>query len=95
MVAIKRLLLDQFGFTLVSTAVFLSIPFILEGRYKEVKDLLKANYINTLISSWCLWFPANFVTFRYIPLKYSVLFVNCVSLIWNSYASWRAHVKIN
>jgi hypothetical protein len=42
-----------------------------------------------------LWIPANFVTFRFVPLRFQVLFANVIALGWNAYLSWATHHSLD
>jgi len=36
---------------------------------------------------WRFWPLANIINFSMIPLEYRVLYVNCMSMLWNGYLS--------
>jgi hypothetical protein len=39
-----------------------------------------------------MWVPTMIVTFRYVPVKFQVLVVNVVGVVWQTFV---AHVVIN
>jgi Mpv17 / PMP22 family len=45
--------------------------------------LLKMLYVN-----WMIWIPAQGINFKYVPVKYRVLFSNIVAVTWNIYLSY-------
>jgi len=91
--ALLRVLIDQVTFAPVGICVFFTSIFTLEGRLDELPDHIRANLWPTLKNNWKLWIPTMFVTFRVIPHHYQVLWVNCVSVLWNTYMSWVGHQK--
>jgi len=89
--AVKRLALDQGLFAPPFIAVFFSSVFALEGRLDQLPAHLKQAFWPACVINWQLWIPAMFITFRFIPPRYQVLWVQSVALIWNSYLSWSGH----
>jgi len=57
----------------------------------DVLQRLRSDVPSALIMNYKLWIPALALNFRYVPLKFQVLFGNCVGLIWNGYLSWHTH----
>lgn len=45
-------------------------------------------YVEILIVNWMLWIPTQTLNFRFIPLRYQVLFSNLVAVTWNVYLSY-------
>ena len=91
MPGLKRLAADQLVFAPIFNPVFITFIFALEGRIAEVPSTLKNEWVNMTVSNWGLWAPAQFVNFNFVPVKYQVLFANCVAVVWNTYLSWKAH----
>lgn len=90
----RRVFLDQFLWCPFWTVSWLSIFWTMEGTNPEdIPKGLKENYVGVLKANWCLWIPAQFITMGVIPLKYQVLFVNFVELVWNTYLSFAAAGK--
>ena len=65
------------------------------GRQDELWHHLKNHYWSSLLVNWELWIPAQFVVFKFVPMKFQVLVVNLVAVAWNSYLSWSGHVHEN
>ena len=42
-------------------------------------------------SSITFWGPINCITWYYVPTHLRIVFVSCVSLMWNSYLSYMQH----
>lgn len=66
--------------------VFLSSMAVLEGTPPQEK--LEKNYTTALTSNYMLWPFVQMVNFKLVPLHHRVLFVNVISIGWNSYLSY-------
>ena len=90
--AIQRLVVDQLLFAPTFICVFMGSVFALEGRsFDELRTTLRNDWAGMVVDNWKLWVPAQFITFRFVPLQYQVLWANSVALIWNTYLSYMAH----
>lgn len=89
--ALKRLAMDQFLYAPVFIGVFTSSLMALDGRLAEIPNKLRNQWPGLVVANWKLWMPAQFIMFRFIPVPYQVLWVNGVSIIWNTYLSWSTH----
>merc|ERR1711957_9449 len=88
----KRTATDQFFFAPMFLPTFMLNLMILEGRpLSEILEKLKNDMPETLLANWALWIPAMFLNFRFIPIKWQVLFSNFVGFVWNIYLSWKVH----
>lgn len=53
---------------------------------EEIKSkFLSQDYKGIVVANWFLFVPAMSVNFAVVPLKYQVLFGNCVAFLWNVY----------
>lgn len=91
--ALKKILADQ----IIAGPFFCSAFFfgmgLLEGRgmsgaVAEVKD----KFLTVYLIDWCLWPPAQFINFRYLPVEYRVIYVACITLCWNVFLSYFKHM---
>lgn len=68
---------------------------IMEGlSWQELIPQFKSIYIPSLQASWAtslLLCPLQFSCFRYLPLSFRVLSVNCIDVIWDAVLSFMAH----
>lgn len=71
-------------FTVV-TIVFLQ--FFQTLSVEETALQLRRNYLAVLIMSQKTWFPAQIINFELVPQDFQVLFVNLISVFWNTYLS--------
>mmetsp|Transcript_14019 Transcript_14019/g.21877 ORF Transcript_14019/g.21877 Transcript_14019/m.21877 type:complete len:261 (-) Transcript_14019:61-843(-) len=91
-VTLKRTFLDQACFAPIFLPTFMLNLMVLEGRSTdEILPRLKEDVPDTLIANWSLWAPAMMINFRFVPLKFQVLFSNLVGFVWNAYLSWKTH----
>jgi hypothetical protein len=50
-------------------------------------------FMPTFLSSCVFWTPVQFVNFKYVALRYQVLFMNSAALLFNTYMSFMANKK--
>ncbi|WQF87511.1 hypothetical protein CDEST_12525 [Colletotrichum destructivum] len=83
---LARVAVDQGVFAPVMISVFLSSMATLEGS--SVQEKLDKNYKTALTSNYMLWPFVQMVNFKLVPLHHRLLFVNVISIGWNSYLSF-------
>ncbi|XP_060082513.1 mpv17-like protein 2 [Ylistrum balloti] len=93
--AVKRILADQ-----AIAGPFFCFSFffgmgMMEGRgvdgaLQEVKD----KFLTVYVIDWFVWPPAQFINFYFLPKKFRVVYVSCLTLIWNTFLSWYKHREI-
>eukprot|EP00562_Extubocellulus_spinifer_P028467 CAMPEP_0178658828 /NCGR_PEP_ID=MMETSP0698-20121128/26208_1 /TAXON_ID=265572 /ORGANISM="Extubocellulus spinifer, Strain CCMP396" /LENGTH=350 /DNA_ID=CAMNT_0020301261 /DNA_START=128 /DNA_END=1177 /DNA_ORIENTATION=+ len=87
---LKRTSFDQLFFAPIFLPTFMINLMMLEGRpFDEVLPKLGRDLPDALVTNWCLWCPAMLINFRFVPLKYQVLYSNMVGFVWNTYLSWK------
>eukprot|EP01038_Epipyxis_sp_PR26KG_P005908 gene5908-8151_t len=67
------------------TVIFLQFLQTLDVR-KTIENV-KRCYFDVLKTNECLWTVAQAINFKLIPVDFQVLFVNAVSIGWNTYLS--------
>ncbi|XP_018429950.1 PREDICTED: protein Mpv17, partial [Nanorana parkeri] len=91
-VALKKMLLDQVGFSPCFLGCFLTIVGSLNGLSKaEIWEKLKRDYKDALITNYYIWPAVQIANFYFIPLYHRLAVVQCVAIIWNAYLSWKAN----
>lgn len=83
---LARVALDQGVFAPTFIGIFLSSMAVLEGS--SPKEKLEKSYSSALTTNWMIWPFVQMIIFRFMPLEHRVLFVNVVSIGWNSYLSY-------
>ncbi|CCF32955.1 sym-1 [Colletotrichum higginsianum] len=83
---LARVAVDQGVFAPVMISVFLSSMATLEGS--SIQEKLDKNYKTALTSNYMLWPFVQMINFKLVPLHHRVLFVNVISIGWNSYLSF-------
>ncbi|PWN50916.1 protein SYM1 [Violaceomyces palustris] len=69
-------------------ALFFAATTLMEGKgTKEVKEKLEANWWSTLKTSWMVWIPVQTINMALVPPTQRLLFVNVVSVFWNTFLS--------
>ncbi|XP_068135021.1 protein Mpv17 isoform X2 [Hyperolius riggenbachi] len=80
-VAVRKMLVDQWGFAPLVLGGFLTIVGALNGLSKEeIMDKLKR-----------IWPAVQIANFYFIPLYHRLAVVQCVAIVWNAYLSWKAN----
>jgi len=51
-------------------------------------ERLRTSYWQALATNWMIWPFVQLANFKLVPLQYRLLFVNVVSIGWNSYLSF-------
>lgn len=92
--ALSRVALDQTLFAPSFIVAFYAALMTLEGKLDQLQAKLRAEMWPTLQTNWLIWIPAMFLNFRFVPLQYQVLASNVVSLVWNTYLSWRGNADV-
>ncbi|XP_052774618.1 mpv17-like protein 2 [Mya arenaria] len=89
---VRKILADQ----LVAGPFFCSAFFmgmsLLEGKtVKQGFDEVKSNFITVYMIDWCVWPPAQFINFFFLPPQFRVVYVSTITLLWNCFLSWMKH----
>lgn len=83
---LARVACDQGIFAPTFIGIFLSSMAVLEGT--SPKEKLEKNYTSAMASNYCVWPFVQLVNFKLVPLQHRLLFVNVISIGWNSYLSY-------
>lgn len=43
---------------------------------------------SVMMVNWGLWIPAQVINFRFVPVKFQVLYSNVIALLFNAYLSY-------
>lgn len=88
---LQRTCWDEFVFTPIFVPAFLAGLWTLEGTSpQKIKTMLYNELGQIIVAEWILWVPTMFVTFRYVPVKFQVLVINCVGVVWQTFLSHMA-----
>jgi hypothetical protein len=86
----QRLACDQLGFAPCFIPAFFSVLLTLDGRFQEIPETLKKEWLPTVMTNYTVWVPAMLINFRFIPATHQVLFSNVVGFFWNIYLSFQS-----
>ena len=93
---IYTVLCDQVCFAPFAVASFVYLHPLLSGKdVEEAKSIFKSSYFSVLSRGWLLWCPAQIFNFAFIPFEFRMLYMQFVSLIWNTFLSYRANNSLH
>lgn len=94
-IAIQKILCDQTVAAPFFCSVFFMGTSILEGKStKEGIQEVKDKFLTVYLADWCVWPPAQFINFFFLPTNLRVVYVMFVTLIWNTFLSWMKHKEL-
>jgi Mpv17 / PMP22 family len=85
-IVLGKLALDQILFA----PAFLSTYLLLSGALDDVplavtKRRIRKELYPMLRSNWCVWVPAQFISYAFVPLNLRVAWGSVVGLFWTTY----------
>ncbi|XP_070195464.1 mpv17-like protein 2 [Littorina saxatilis] len=64
----------------------------LEGKsMRQCKVELKEKFSTIYMADCCLWPPAQFINFYFLPPRFRLIYISALSLVWNTYLSYIKH----
>lgn len=88
---LQRTFWDEFVFSPIYVPVFLTMLWKLEGTpWPKVQSMVYNEVPGIIVAEWALWVPTMLVTFRYAPVKFQVLVINVVNVVWQTFLSFMA-----
>lgn len=86
---VKKTLLDQFVASPTCLAIFFFGHGALEHRkIEDIHNEVKLKFMDTWKVDWCFWPPVQFVNFLFVPIRYRVLYINLMTMIYDIYLSY-------
>ncbi|XP_069971271.1 mpv17-like protein 2 isoform X2 [Penaeus vannamei] len=88
----KKIMADQFLAAPFFAVTFFLFAGLLEGKtlpeaWKEFKQKFPAVYL----FDWFIWPPTQTINFYFVPLQYRVVYINCVTVVWDVFLSYMKH----
>lgn len=84
--------MDQFIFTpFIAIPMYYGVMTILNqstNPWPEIKHKIYTNFWPTLTTNWMIWPLVQLLNFSIIPVRFNLLLVNIVSIVWNCYLSF-------
>jgi len=88
---LQRTFWDEFVFSPIYIPAFLGMLWKLEGYNNDnILKMIKSEFPTIIVTEWAMWVPTMIVTFRYVPVKFQVLVVNVVGVVWQTYLAYAA-----
>lgn len=92
-IIVKKLLVDQLGFTPILYAIFFISMSIME-RKEHIFDELRAKFVKTYATSCVFWCPVQSANFYFIPPVYRVVYMGCAAFFWVTILCYIKNEKI-
>jgi len=87
----KKIILDQILFSPVLIAACLIVSGMIDkSSIADIKKEMINKGTQLYLAEWCVWPPAQFVNFYFLPTRLRVIYDNTISLGYDMYTS---HVK--
>lgn len=91
---LKKVALDQFVYIPCFLAVFLtSLEYLERKSLDDARKAVKLYYWDVIKANYTIWPMVQLCNFYFVPLNYQTLVVQVVALGWNTYISYRTHLK--
>jgi len=92
--AMKNVIVDQMlGFP-ACYAGFIYFQSLLNSRkIREAHERFKQRYTSVILQGWTVWIPAQTLNFLIVPFYLRILYIQSVSLLWQSYLSFLTNSK--
>lgn len=89
---LKKVVLDQTTYGPICNVLFMSFAtLLLEGRsVSALRAKISRDYVSVQLNGWKLWPIAALINYQFVPLKFRVLFINVVALVWSTFLLLRS-----
>lgn len=83
-----KVALDQGVAAPTFVAMFFTVTTLMAGGSpQDAKQKLHDNWWSTLKTGWAVWIPVQAINMALVPVNARLLFVNVVSIFWNTFLS--------
>ncbi|XP_065366311.1 mpv17-like protein [Calliphora vicina] len=93
---VKKVLVDQ---AIMAPALNLSITALVglinEESSDTIKERIKVQYPDIMKNNYIFWPAIQMVNFSIVPLKYQVVFVQLIAVVWNCFVSQMLNDEID
>ncbi|KAF2358562.1 Mpv17/PMP22 [Trinorchestia longiramus] len=88
----KKILLDQLLAAPMFAISFFVVAGLLEGKqFYSTLEEFKRKFPAVYLFDWMIWPPSQSINFLYVPVPYRVLYINCITVVWDAFLSYMKH----
>jgi hypothetical protein len=59
--------------------------------FNDISDRFRYRFLHVMMASWIFWAPCNFINWKYVPLRWRMVFSANASVAWNTFLSLQQH----
>ena len=63
--------------------------------FEKSAAVVKEELLSVMYRGWAFWVVVQYFNFRFTPLNYRLLLIQCASIVWNGYLSWRSNGAVS
>lgn len=88
----KKILTDQLLIGPLCILLFFSGLGVLEGKSLDsINSEIKSKFLVVYKMDWVIWPPTQFINFYFVPVKYQIMYINLVTVLYDVFLSYVKH----
>ncbi|XP_044754931.1 mpv17-like protein 2 [Coccinella septempunctata] len=88
----KKIMTDQLLMGPACIMIFFTGLGLLEGKsLSNINDEIKSKFLIVYKMDWVVWPPTQFLNFYFVPVKYQVIYINFVTVLYDIFLSYVKH----
>ncbi|CAH1104561.1 unnamed protein product [Psylliodes chrysocephalus] len=92
--ALTKVALDQLVFAPVFLPACVTAVHVMNGRpLKNIRNELRLKYRDILLMNYKIWPAVQIMNFGIVPIKYQVILIQTVGILWNTYLSYKVQLN--
>lgn len=85
----KKCFFDQLIAAPIFTLIVITVIHTIDGKHlRQIAEIFKEKFLVIYAYDCSFWPLAQFINFYFVPAVYRLLYVNIISVLWNSFLSY-------